>query len=236
MCGYAAGRRPAPIAPCRAARPHRHLDRAPGKLSRVMSRKVLAYHVCFATYGFWLPNDPRGSNSTFVGAKHLRPFGPATKVHDRRSHAHDPHDAALRAAAKRALRYPPVEFNGVQARAVGRGFSRAVERTGCSIHACAVMPAHVHLVIARHRYDVEQLVRQLKADATRQLIAENLHPLAEFADPGAAPPTCRGRGCRKIFCFTAAHVADEIGYVRRNPTRSGLPEQTWSFVTPYPTP
>jgi hypothetical protein len=156
-----------------------------------MSRpqQVLAYHVCFATYGFWLPNDPRGSNSSFVGAPHLRPFGPATKVHDRRSHARDPHDAALRAAAKRALRYPPVEFNGLQARAVARGFARAVERTGCVIHACAIMPAHVHLVIARHRYDVEQLVRQLKADATRQLMAENLHPLASHAPPaGHRPP------------------------------------------------
>jgi REP element-mobilizing transposase RayT len=50
-------------------------------------------------------------------------------------------------------------LNGVQARAVGRGFARAVERTGCAIHACAIMPAHVHLVIGRHRYDVEQLVR-----------------------------------------------------------------------------
>ena len=195
---------------------------------------VLAYHVCFATYGFWLPNDPRGSNSTFVGAEHLRKFGPATKVRDRRSHARDPHDAALRAAAKRALRYPPVEFNGRQALAVARGFARAVERTGCLIHACAIMPAHVHLVIARHRYDVEQLVRQLKADATRQLMAEKLHPLASFARAGGAtPPTCWGGKCRKVFCFTDAHVIDEIDYVAQNPIRAGLRKQDWSFVTPY---
>ena len=24
---------------------------------------VIAYHVCICTYGFWLPNDPRGSGS-----------------------------------------------------------------------------------------------------------------------------------------------------------------------------
>jgi REP element-mobilizing transposase RayT len=169
-----------------------------------------------------------------VGAEHLRKFGPATKVHDRRSHARDPHDAALRAAAKRALRYPPVEFNGRQALAVARGFARAVGRTGCLVHACAIMPAHVHLVIARHRYDVEQLVRQLKADATRQLMAEKLHPLAGFARaPGATPPTCWGGKCRKIFCFTETHVIDEIDYVARNPIRAGLRKQDWSFVTPY---
>jgi REP element-mobilizing transposase RayT len=194
---------------------------------------VIAYHVCFATYGFWLPNDPRGSNSDFVGAAHLLRFGPATKVRDRRSHARDLHNAALRAAAKRALRYPPVVFDGRQARAVARGFARAVQRTGCVIHACAIMPAHVHLVIARHTYDVEQLVRQLKADATRQLIAENLHPLSRYAERGAAPPTCWGRGCRKIFLFTDDDVTNEIDYVHKNPIRAGMKEQRWSFVTPY---
>lgn len=29
---------------------------------------VLAYHVIFGAYGFWLPNDPRGSWSKFVAS------------------------------------------------------------------------------------------------------------------------------------------------------------------------
>jgi hypothetical protein len=29
---------------------------------------VLAYHVVLGAYGFWLPNDPRGSWSDFVGS------------------------------------------------------------------------------------------------------------------------------------------------------------------------
>ncbi len=44
---------------------------------------ALAYHVIFGTYGFWLPNDPRGSWSTFVGSWELYRFGKATKVTDR---------------------------------------------------------------------------------------------------------------------------------------------------------
>jgi hypothetical protein len=39
-----------------------------------------------------------------------------------------------------------------------------------------------------------------------------------------------------VFCFTDEDVADKIDYVRRNPGNSGLPEQRWSFVTPYHTP
>ena len=27
---------------------------------------VIAYHLIYTTYGFWLPNDPRGSWSDFV--------------------------------------------------------------------------------------------------------------------------------------------------------------------------
>ncbi|HEY5314071.1 MAG TPA: hypothetical protein VIK18_16185 [Pirellulales bacterium] len=53
----------------------------------------IAYHIIFCAYGFWLPNDPRGSWSTFVGSKLLyRKFGPATKVTTRESLAHQPHD------------------------------------------------------------------------------------------------------------------------------------------------
>ncbi|HUT10853.1 MAG TPA: hypothetical protein VMY42_10175 [Thermoguttaceae bacterium] len=46
---------------------------------------VLAYHVIFGAYGFWLPNDPRGSWSDFVGSWELARFGKATKVSTRRS-------------------------------------------------------------------------------------------------------------------------------------------------------
>jgi hypothetical protein len=45
---------------------------------------VLAYHVIFTTYGFWLPNDPRGSGSRFVGSRALFQHGGATRVTTRR--------------------------------------------------------------------------------------------------------------------------------------------------------
>ena len=43
---------------------------------------VIAYHVIYSMYGFWLPNDPRGSWSDFVGSWELFRYGPATKVED----------------------------------------------------------------------------------------------------------------------------------------------------------
>lgn len=62
---------------------------------------IVGYHLIFGTYGFWLPNDPRGSWSDFVGSWDLFRYGPATKTTERRSLAHDKHDQALRLAARR---------------------------------------------------------------------------------------------------------------------------------------
>jgi len=111
---------------------------------------ILAYHVVFGAYGFWLPNDPRGSWSEFVGSWELLRFGKATKTEERQSVAHLPHDRRLRQEAKRALTFPPVAFSGRQALAVAQGFDRAGTEGGYVIHSCAILPEHVHLVIARN--------------------------------------------------------------------------------------
>src|SRR5438067_1921851 len=108
---------------------------------------ILGSHVIFGVYGFWLPNDPRGSWSDFVGSWDLFRYGDATKTSETQSVAHRPHDRAARLAAKKALKYPPVVFTGVQARAVAVGFRNYVEKAGLRIWACAILPDHVHLVL-----------------------------------------------------------------------------------------
>src|SRR5450631_2263719 len=84
---------------------------------------IIASHVIFGTYGFWLPNDPRGSWSEFVGSWELVRFGRATKSLVRKELS--PAEEAQRLAAKQALQYPPVQLTGIQARAVGAGFAIA---------------------------------------------------------------------------------------------------------------
>jgi REP element-mobilizing transposase RayT len=184
---------------------------------------VLGSHVIISTYGFWLPNDPRGSWSDFVGAWELFAYGKATKVDTRRSVANVEHDRDLRRNAKQSLAYAPVRFTGVQARAVGRGFGSYVERGGIKIRACSILPQHAHFVIARHKFDVEQVVNQLKGYATRQLDAESLHPKC---------PSCWGRGLWKVFLNSPEAVARSMKYVEQNPLKEGLPIQHWPFVRP----
>ena len=190
---------------------------------------VLGGHVIFGTYGFWLPNDPRGSWSDFVGAWELYRYGRATKTTETRSLAARPHDGSVRLAAKQALKRRAVQFTGVHARAVGAGFADYARRSGVAIWACAVLPDHVHLVLGRHRLKVEQLVIQLKSAATRRLLAEGLHPFQQ-ADRSAK---CFARGQWKVYLDEDQDIRRAIRYVERNPLKEGKPVQRWGFITPY---
>ncbi|MGD9855085.1 MAG: transposase [Planctomycetaceae bacterium] len=198
-----------------------------------MNDSPVAFHVILCTYGFWLPNDPRGSWSTFVRAPNIAPFGSATKVDTRRSVAGRAHDHRQRELAKQALVRPAVEFNGLQARAVGRGFAAQVETSGYVIHACCVMPDHGHLVIRRHRYSIEQVVRSLRQAATLRLLEESLHPFADQRLESGRLPSVWSQGFWKVFLFNGNDVIRSIRYVERNPEKSGLRPQRWPFVVPF---
>jgi len=126
---------------------------------------ILAFHSIFTAYGFWLPNEPRGSWSDFVAAWELRKFGPATKVTTRRSIASKPYDRTLKKRMQSDLKHPPVKFTGEQAREIVPGFANAPY----VLHACAVLPEHIHLVIAHTPRKIRTVVGHLKSEATRKL-------------------------------------------------------------------
>src|SRR5438874_13422547 len=105
------------------------------------------YHLIMTAYGFWLPNDPRGSWSDFVASWKLYKFGPATKTNEKRSLAHDPHDATLRREAKQALKYPPVRFNDEQREAIAEGFAEAIREGEYAVHALCIGHDHSHSIV-----------------------------------------------------------------------------------------
>lgn len=184
---------------------------------------VLAYHLILSCYGFWLPNDPRGSWSDEVRRYELLKFGPATKMNTRRSVAGIEHDYALRAAAKAALKFAPVVFSGLQAQAVAAGFAEICRLKGFIVYACTIMPGHVHLVIGRANMLIEDVARRLKAKATMQL---NKGGLGFDHSPWA-------EGEWKVYLNSAYETRRAIRYVERNPVRAGLRRQRWAFAVPY---
>ena len=192
---------------------------------------VHGYHVIWGMYGFWLPNDPRGSWSDFVAHWELLRFGTATHVGTKPEWI-TPARSNWRCAARSTLKYPAVTLTGEQALSVANGFATLVQKSGLTVWACAIMPEHVHLVIARHRYEVEQMCNLLKGAATKQLKADRLHPQSSFSQDGKLP-SMWSEGQWKSYLDSESAIEAAIHYVEQNPIREGKRLQCWSWVTPF---
>ena len=187
---------------------------------------MLGLHLIFSTYGFWPPNDPRGSGSTRVRAQHIYDVGgEATKVDTTHSVAARPHDVRLRRAVKEALKYPPVVLTGLQAHTVGQGFAMICAKIDLTIHACAIMPDHVHVVVARHKLDGDEIIACLKRAGTRALNDAGLHPLAAFGRTSGKHPCPWGGQGWKVFLGTPSEMRGRICYVEENPEKAGFRRQ-----------
>src|SRR5689334_21446039 len=179
---------------------------------------VLAYHLVITAYGFWLPNEPRGSWSDFVRSWELFRYGPATKVSTHRSVAHHPYDRNLKIQMQRTLKYPPVRFTGDQARLIGM----ILQHVPYPIHALAILPDHVHLVIGRIARDIRRAIGHIKSEATRLLRAHSFFlDHSPWADHGW-----------NVYLDSNEDVLRSIDYTTRNPQREGLPRQNWKCLRP----
>ena len=195
---------------------------------------ILGYHVIFTAYGFWLPNDPRGSWSTFVASwELLLAGGKATKTSERRSSAHDEHDQQKRMQAMKTLNFSPVEFSGAQALTVAHGFAEAINSAAYVVYACSILPSHVHMVVARGNRKAETIVGHLKSKATHHLRNAKRHPFEQFVRADGSVPGVWAEGSWKVFLNTPQSVRRAIDYVEANPLKERKPKQIWSFVMPY---
>jgi REP element-mobilizing transposase RayT len=84
----------------------------------------------------------------------------------------------------------------------------------------------------RHTYDVESIVNLLKGAATRQLIAEEIHPLAARVTAKGSFPKVFARGQWKCFIDNQAYLRSAIRYVEQNPIKEGKRRQIWKCVEP----
>jgi hypothetical protein len=198
-----------------------------------MPLPVIAYHLIMTAYGFWLPNDPRGSWSDFVRSWELARFGLATKVNTKRSFAQEAHSRHDRLAAKAALARTPVEFSAEQCLAIGMGFLHYVRRSGCIIHACSILPTHAHLVVLRMQYPIEQVSNLLNGAGSAELTRRGLHPFADQPYSNGKIPTPWARHERSCFLDCEADILRSIDYTEKNPAKENKPRQRWQCVTPY---
>ena len=189
---------------------------------------MFGHHLIFGAYGFWLPNDPRGSWSKFVGSYELYlAGGKATTTDAVESVAHNEHDIEHRRSAKLALLRPAVQFSLNQVQAIGCGLAEYVEKSSVILLACAILPDHLHFVVAPHRLTIDKLAVQFKGSATRQLLKEKLHP---FQHVDGKTPKCFAQREWNVELESERQLENAINYVEQNPVKAGLLKQIWPFV------
>jgi hypothetical protein len=126
-----------------------------------------------------------------------------------------------------------VVSTGGQALSVAKGFAKVGRASGYHIHACTILPEHGHLVLGRHHYKVEQVVRRLKQSAGQQLEVDGLHPFAGLVGRRGALPSPFGGRCWHCFIDNDDYARAAIRYTEGNAQKEGKPRQRWSFVEPW---
>ncbi len=101
----------------------------------------------------------------------------------------------------------------------------ALEESRYLIHACAILPEHVHLVVHAAERSITRVVGHLKGRATQRLNFAKLWP-----DPKR--PVWAEK-CWRVFLNSEEDVRRAIAYVENNPLKEGKPRQHWSFVEPF---
>jgi REP element-mobilizing transposase RayT len=174
-------------------------------------------------YGWWLPNDIRGSMSTFVHSDVISELG---TLHYGRKKI-QPCRADLRAffdEAKAKLKHPMLDLHPSQFEDVTQSFADVIRRERYTCYAWATMPDHVHAVLRKHRDQAEDMIAKFQEASRIYLRAIGLRPEDH--------PVWGGPGW-KVFLDTPEDIGRTIEYVHNNPGKMRLPDQDWDFVVPY---
>lgn len=185
---------------------------------------IIAHHLVFTAYGHWLPNDPRGSGSTYIQSDLLKDIG---EIHYGRKKIQPVgrEIETFHQTAEPLLRFPVLNFGPVEMNLVADAFNLAITHNKYTCYACAIMPDHVHVLIRKHRDKAEDMIRHLQNSSRTALGAA--------AIGGEGHPIWTGGGGWKVFLDHPDDIWRTIKYIENNPIKQGLPAQSWYFVQPY---
>ena len=184
---------------------------------------VIAYHLVWTGYGFWLPNDPRGSVSRVIRNDVITDLG---ELHYGRKRI-QPAPREIRhfyADAARVLEHPVLEFCEGQIAAVAAAFESVIRTYKYTCYACAILPDHVHVLVRKHRDPFEVMVWNLQRESHLLLRERGFR---DFQHPVWGGP---GWG---VFLDSPDDVRRTVKYVEDNPIKLRMPAQHYPFVTAY---
>lgn len=185
---------------------------------------VIAHHLIWTLYGWWLPNDPRGSCSRKIRNDLLQQLG---DLHYGRK-AIQPASRDIRRFyddAATLLKHPLLDLGtSDQIAATAEGFADAIGTFKYTCYACAILPDHVHLILRKHKHAAEDMIENLQHFSRARLSAAGLRAHDH-------PTWCRLGW--KVFLDHPAEVRRTIQYVEKNPLPYRMPVQHYDFVTLY---
>jgi REP element-mobilizing transposase RayT len=184
---------------------------------------IVAHHLLWTIYGYWLPNDPRGSRSRAIHSDALAELG---EIHFERKRV-QPRGKELQEFRERAakiLKYEIRELSDGETARVGEAIQEVMRARSYTCYACAIMPDHVHLLIRKHRDNSDVMIAEFQR-ASRNSVVECGERPAEHSVWG-------GAGWR-VYLETKEDIERIARYIEANPIKARLPEQTWPFVTEY---
>ncbi|MCI0674834.1 MAG: transposase [Phycisphaerales bacterium] len=184
---------------------------------------VIAHHLIWTAYGWWLPNDPRGSTSRTIRKEIIARLG---EIHHGRKRI-QPATKVLRTffdLARSTLKHPLMEFDDDEASGIAEAFRDVIEDDRYTCYACAIMPDHIHLLIRKHKHLAEEMIANFQDASRLRLRALGLrsedHPV--WGGPGW-----------KVFLDHPSEIQRTVRYIEENPIHIGRPRQNWPFVMPY---
>ncbi len=174
-------------------------------------------HVVWTTYGTWLPGDRRGHWSALLDLYgRLKPAGHQLNMPDTETHSR------ARSLMKDAPKV--LTINDIQIVADILGSYLAPGLPGAaSCHACAIEPAHVHLLFGPVGEPIGTFVGRLKGASSSAVLRR---------------PGNHGReriwtaGYWKVFLFEDEAVSAVAEYIEAHNTRRGLPAAPFPWITP----
>lgn len=185
---------------------------------------VIAHHLIWTAYGWWLPNDPRGGGSKAVVSDVIAAMG---DLHLGRKKI-QPASATVRRFyenASKILKHPQLTFDLAVRNVIAGAFADIIRDVKYTCYACAIMPDHVHILIRKHRDSAEEMMEKLKVLSRERLVGEGLR--------SSDHPVWTGGDGWKVFLDHPDEVERTIRYIAKNPLEIRLPVQEWPFVTNY---
>lgn len=126
--------------------------------------------------------------------------------------------------ARDALRHELLTYTPKDTTVIAEAFADAIQDRKYTSYACAIMPDHVHILIRRHRDKAEAMLKELQTRSRDGLIQAGSRP--------ATHPVWGGPGWKR-YLNSRSDIERVIAYIRNNPTKAGLPAQSWAFVKDY---